>query len=86
MTPQKWYDQKRKEYRDRYGVDWEHLFIWSEPQSSEVCETAMRSRIECHMLQANGPDETEMVANAIMIRDYLKLNRNSACRAEYEFD
>lgn len=85
MTPQKWYDQKRKEYRDRYGIDWEHLFIWSEPQSSEVCETALRSGIECRVLQATGSDEIEIVANAIMIRDYLKRNRNSAYCAECEF-
>ena len=86
MNPRQWYQQKRREYRDRYGVEWEHLYIWSEPQSNELCETALRAGIECRALQANGPDEIEMVANAIMIRDYLKCNRNSAYHKEYEFD
>jgi hypothetical protein len=83
MTPKQWYQQKRKEYLSRYGIEWKHLYIWGELQSSEVCETALRSGIECYALQANGSDEIEMIANAIMIRDYLKRNRNSPYKEEY---
>lgn len=78
MTPQTWYAEQRAAYRERYGRDWTHLSMWEPNQSSEVCETALRSGVECHRLAANGPDEVEMVANAVMIRDYLHSRRNDA--------
>lgn len=78
MTPIEWYNQKRTEYKERYGTPWQHLSMFEPNQNSEVCETAMRSGIECRALQANGADEVEMIANSIMIRDYIKSCRNSA--------
>lgn len=76
MTPKEWYDKKRKEYFARYDNQWQHLFMYGESQNSELCETAMRSGVECRALNAVGPDEIEMIANAIMIRDYIKARRN----------
>lgn len=77
MTPTEWYSEKKKEYRKRYGVSWDHLSMYGDDQNSEVCETAMRSGIECRYLKPSGPGEIEMIANAIMIRDYIKLRKNT---------
>ena len=78
MTPTEWYSEKKKAYMERYGTAWKHLSMYSDSQNSELCETAMRSGIECRFLKPNGADEIEMVANAIMIRDYIKERHNSA--------
>lgn len=77
MTPIEWYNKQRKEYQERYGTQWRHLFMYGDDQNSDVCETAMRSGIECRWLQPNGADEIEMIANAIMIRNYIKERINS---------
>ena len=81
MTPGEWYDKKKAEYKERYGTQWKHLSMYGNNQSSEVCETAMRSGIECRYLQPCSADEIEMIANAIMIRDYIKSCRNIAKEA-----
>lgn len=89
MTPQQWYDKKRKEYKERYGSQWRHLYIWppvGETQNLEVCETAARTGIECRALKANGSSEIEMVANAVMIKDYLAERRNSPYNAWQQND
>ena len=78
MTATEWYTAKRKEYFARYGRQWKHLIIYGDRQNSEASETAMRSGIECRNVGAYGPNEVEMVTNAIMIRDYMKSRRNSA--------
>ena len=80
MTPSVWYKNQRNKYIERYNEEWAHLYIWpptGHTQSSEACETALRSGIECRILQANSPSETEAVVNAILIRDYLRANRNT---------
>ena len=76
MTPSEWYQEKRQEYTERYGRNWKHLSLFEPNQNSALCELAMRSGAWCRWLQANGPDEIEMVANALMIRDYLKSRKN----------
>lgn len=83
MTPLEWYKTKKKEYRERYNEEWYHLSMFGENQSSEVCETALRSDVECKILKASSPNEIEMIANAIMIRDYL-LERKNTARGENE--
>ena len=77
MTPIEWYNQQRKEYYERYGNQWQHLSMYGDNQNSEVCETAMRSGVECRWLKPNSADEIELIANAIMIRDYIKLRKNT---------
>ena len=77
MTPIEWYSEKKKAYAVRYGKQWQHLSMYGDNQNSDVCETAMRSGIECRFLKPNGADEIEMIANAIMIRDYIKQRHNS---------
>lgn len=77
MTPIDWYNKQRKEYQERYGTQWRHLSMYGDNQDSDVCETAMRSGIECRRLQPTNSAEIEMIANAIMIRDYIKQLHNS---------
>ena len=77
MTPIEWYSEKKKDYTVRYGKQWQHLSMYGDNQNSDVCETAIRSGIECRFLKPNGADEIEMIANAIMIRDYIKYRHNS---------
>ena len=76
MTPIQWYSEKKKTYMERYGKPWQHLSMYGDDQNSVVCETAMRSGIECRYLKPNGPAEIEMIANGIMIRDYIIRRRN----------
>lgn len=86
MNSSTWYKEKRKQYYERYKQNWEHLYVWPPlgyDQSSEACETALRSGIECRLLQANSSREIEEIANAIIIRDYLKENRNTAYRGMF---
>lgn len=78
MTPQDWYEKKKAEYKERYGTTWKHLSMYGDNQNSEVCETSIRSGIECRYLKPNSANDIEMIANAIMIRDYIKSCRNSA--------
>ena len=81
MNSSKWYKEKRKQYYELYNQEWDHLYIWppaGHAQSSEACETALRSGLECCILQANSPNEIEEIANAVIIRDYLKTKRNTA--------
>ena len=77
MTAEEWYTKKRKEYASRYGKQWEHLSMYGVNQNSELCETAMRSGVECRFLKPNSSTEIEMIANAIMIRDYINERHNS---------
>jgi DNA-binding NarL/FixJ family response regulator len=77
MTPNSWYQEKRKQYFERFGVQWEHKSMFSEYQDTEVCETAMRCGIESRFLKPSSAEEIEMIANAVMIRDYLKARKNS---------
>lgn len=76
MTATEWYAAKRKDYFARYGNQWEHLTIYGDRQNLEASETALRSGIECRAVNAYGPNEVEMVANSIMIRDYMNSYRN----------
>jgi len=73
MTPYDWYNKKKKEYKAKEGEDWEYRSDHpTDPYSSVVYETMMRSAIEVNTLKPATHDEYVAIANAMMIRDYLK--------------
>ena len=79
MTPADWYTRKRAEYRAATGRDWtwrdDQGDCLSDAKKSEVRETAMRAAVECRALKANGWDEIMLVANAVLIREYLNTHK-----------
>ena len=78
MTPKEWYKSKRQEYFKVMGEGWTHKTDQvDDPYSFVVAETVMRSAIECKALSAYGWDEYIEVANAILIRDFLRLKNET---------
>jgi hypothetical protein len=76
MTANDYYTRMRRSYKARYDLEWQHRYLWGNEQDEYLCETAMRSGIECRILCAFSTSEIEMVANAIVIKEILqKTNR-----------
>ena len=71
LDPKDWYAGKKREYRERFHEDWTHLSMYGEKQDSYCFETAMRSGLECKILEPTSPDEIEMIVNGMIIREIL---------------
>jgi len=75
MTPEQWYKHKQAQYISVTKYKWEHLSMFGDKQDATVCEMAMRCNLESTYLQPANSAELEMVANAALISDFLKLNQ-----------
>jgi hypothetical protein len=83
MTANDYYNRMRRTYKDRYDLEWQHQYMWGAEQDWYLCETAMRSGIECRALCAYSPSEIEMVANAIVIKEMLQKTNGSQQEHEH---
>lgn len=77
MTPEEWYNKKKKAYKDTFGVDWKYLdpFGTNRDESSVAYETMMRMGVERSHFNKPTPDEDTLIANSILIKDCIRFGK-----------